>query len=55
MHASAQEALYDTSGITSYGVKVLWLLFTLFIFYGALIPFDFDLFTYPVHIGNAQR
>ena len=41
MHASAQEVLYDTSAITSYGVKVLWLLFTLFIFYGALIPFDF--------------
>jgi len=35
------QQLYDTSGITSYGVKVLWLLFTLFIFYGALIPFDF--------------
>ncbi len=35
------QQLYDTSGITSYGIKVLWLLFTLFIFYGALIPFDF--------------
>jgi glycopeptide antibiotics resistance protein len=35
------QQLYDTSSITSYGVKVLWLLFTLFIFYGALIPFDF--------------
>lgn len=41
MYATAQEAVYDTSGITSYGVKVLWMLFTVFIFYGALIPFDF--------------
>lgn len=38
---TAPQQLYDTSGITSYGVKVLWLLFTIFIFYGALIPFDF--------------
>ena len=37
----APQHLYDTSGITSYGVKILWLLFTLFIFYGALIPFNF--------------
>jgi len=41
MNTTAQEAVYDTSGITSYGVKVLWMLFTVFIFYGALIPFDF--------------
>ncbi len=42
MQSSAQDALYDTREITSYGVKVLWLLFTLFIFYGALIPFEFS-------------
>ena len=41
MQETTQDALYDTRGITSYGVKVLWMLFTLFIFYGALIPFDF--------------
>ena len=41
MQSQSEELLYDTASITSYGVKVLWLLFTLFIFYGALIPFDF--------------
>ncbi len=41
MGTTTEEQLYDTRGITSYGVKILWLLFTLFIFYGALIPFDF--------------
>lgn len=41
MQTSSQYALYDTHEITSYGVKVLWVLFTLFIFYGALIPFEF--------------
>ncbi|MFK7795583.1 MAG: VanZ family protein [Gammaproteobacteria bacterium] len=40
-HTTEPQQFYDTSGITSYGVKVLWLLFTLFIFYGALIPFNF--------------
>jgi glycopeptide antibiotics resistance protein len=40
-NSTEPQQLYDTSGITSYGVKVLWFLFTLFIFYGALIPFDF--------------
>ena len=41
MGTTAEEQLYDTREITSYGVKILWLLFTLFIFYGTLIPFDF--------------
>lgn len=41
MDTTAPQQIYDTSGITSYGIKVLWLLFTLFIFYGALIPFEF--------------
>ena len=41
MQSQSEELLYDTASITSYGVKILWLLFTLFIFYGALIPFDF--------------
>ena len=35
--------VYDTRAISSYGIRILWLLFTLFIFYGALIPFDFSL------------
>ena len=37
----SEQVIYDTRGITSYGIKILWLLFTLFIFYGTLIPFDF--------------
>jgi len=41
MQVNVQEALYDMREITGYGLKMLWLLFTLFIFYGALIPFDF--------------
>ncbi len=42
MQSVSGDVTYDTSSITSYGVKILWLLFTLFIFYGALIPFDFS-------------
>lgn len=42
MQSQSEELLYDTASITSYGIKILWLLFTLFIFYGALIPFDFS-------------
>ena len=38
-----ESLLYDTRAISSYGIRVLWLLFTLFIFYGALIPFDISL------------
>ena len=41
MQTTSSEVVYETRGITSYGIKILWLLFTLFIFYGALIPFDF--------------
>ena len=41
MQTEASDELYDTRDITSYGIKLLWALFTLFIFYGALIPFDF--------------
>ena len=41
MQEAVSTPLYDTSSITSYGVKLLWFLFTLFIFYGALIPFNF--------------
>ena len=42
MQSQADELLYDTTSITSYGIKILWLFITLFIFYGALIPFDFS-------------
>lgn len=41
MQVNAQQELYDTRDITGYSLKMLWLLFTLFIFYGALIPFEF--------------
>lgn len=41
MDTNVQEQDCDTREISSYGIKVLWLFFTLFIFYGALIPFDF--------------
>lgn len=42
MDLTAEQHLYATRDITSYGVKILWLLFTIFIFCGALIPFDND-------------
>ncbi len=35
--------VYDTRAISTYGIRILWLLFTVFIFYGALIPFDISL------------
>ena len=35
-----QALSYDTHNITGFGVKLLWFFFTLFIFYGALIPFE---------------
>ena len=38
-----ESPVYDTSAISTFGIRVLWLLFTLFIFYGALIPFDITL------------
>ena len=40
--APKPKPINNTTSITSYGIKILWLLFTLFIFYGALIPFDFS-------------
>lgn len=41
----SESQFYDTRAISSYGIRVLWALFTLFIFYGALIPFNFTLET----------
>ena len=39
----SESLVYDTRAISTYGIRILWLLFTIFIFYGALIPFDISL------------
>ena len=39
----SESQVYDTRAISTYGIRILWLLFTIFIFYGALIPFDISL------------
>ncbi len=54
MPLTTNEMLYDTRLITGYGVRILWLLFTLFIFYGALIPFDF-VFSREQIIGRIEE
>lgn len=39
----SESQIYDTQAISGYGIRILWILFTLFIFYGALIPFNISL------------
>ena len=50
----SESQVYDTRAISSFGVRVLWVLFTLFIFYGALIPFHI-VFRSDVILYNVSR